>query len=292
MAKKKKGLGISALLESFNPEIEANPQQAASKLAHTVLELSVDQIEPNPDQPRREFNQEALEDLATSIKSLGLVQPITVRRLNQQKFQIIAGERRWRAAKMAGVDTLPAYVRIVENDQALLEMALVENIRREDLNALEVASSYQRLISECGLTQKELSDRLGRGRTSITNYLRLLKLPPEIQKGLREEKISMGHAKVLAGVDDLALQLALYLEVVEKNLSVRQIEEQLSKSKQKPAAKKKTEPSAALETVRRSLSNFFSAKVDLKLKKNGRGQILINFSDEEELHRILDLLDD
>ena len=214
------GRGINALLSS---SAEATAEEA-KELSSSVAEIPLSKIEVNPEQPRKEFDKEALQELSESLKVHGLIQPITVRRLNNNAYQLISGERRLRAAKLAGLDALPAYVRLVENDQELIEMALVENIQRENLNAIEVAATYQRLRDECNLTHHELADRVGKSRESISNSLRLLKLPPDIQKALKEGKLSMGHARAMISIEDPAIQNIILKEILEKGLSVRATE--------------------------------------------------------------------
>lgn len=281
------GRGINALLSSME-----SPEEVVKELTHTVANIPVAQIEVNPFQPRKEFDTEALQELAESLKTHGLIQPITVRRLNDNSFQLISGERRLRASKLAGLEEVPAYVRLA-NDQEMIEMALVENIQRENLNAIEVAITYQRLIEECDLTHEALADRVGKSRVSITNFLRLLKLPPTIQKALKESVISMGHARALAGVEDVAVQNIVFNEIVEKELSVRAAEK-LIKSYREPA--QKSSPAASklsgdYRTVENNLKTYLGSKVALKVKPNGSGQISIPFSSTNDLNRILDLIE-
>ncbi|HQW23059.1 MAG TPA: ParB/RepB/Spo0J family partition protein, partial [Bacteroidia bacterium] len=215
------GKGLSALLESNDTDVTSNLSPAATGgVVGSIAQIPLEQIEPNPFQPRVDFDDTALGELAASIKEQGIIQPITVRKLGYDKYQIISGERRYKASKLGGLKTIPAYIRVA-NDQGMLEMAIVENIQRQDLNSLEVALSYKRLIDECGLTQEELSERLGKNRSTVTNFLRLLKLPPDIQASVRDGKISMGHARAILGVDDIDKQLYIYREILNKNLSVR-----------------------------------------------------------------------
>ncbi|CAG0908034.1 unnamed protein product [Cyprideis torosa] len=256
----------------------------------SVVKIPLSQIEVNPFQPRVDFNQEALEDLAESIKIHGVVQPITVRKLGNKKFQLIAGERRLRASKLAGLNDIPAYVRLA-NDQESLEIALIENIQREDLNALEIALNYQRLIDECNLTHEDLSTRLGKSRTAVTNHLRLLKLPPDIQSALKSKSISMGHARALAGVDDVVMQLHVCKEIINKGLSVRQTEAMIKQS----ATKSKTKTSSsklplAYQKLQDRLASNLSAKVQIKPKQNGSGEITIYFHDDDDLERLSEFL--
>lgn len=295
MAKKKAlvGKGIRALLSNIDEEAKENPKEVVTQLSNSTAELPLSQIEVNPYQPRVEFDADALEELSTSIQVHGLIQPITVRRLAEGKYQLISGERRMRASKLAGLTQVPAYIRLA-NDQEMLEMALVENIQREQLNSIEIAITYQRLIDECNLTHANMSDRVGKNRSTVTNYLRLLKLPPEIQMGIKENKISMGHARALVGVDDIALQLTIFTEVVEKGLSVRKTEDLIRQYIAPQAtAKKAAKPALpmAYQSVQENLRKYLGAKVQLKVNNAGKGQILINFGDNDDLNRLLDLID-
>lgn len=291
--KKDLGLGIRALLSNIEQENLEQREEVVRELAHTVAMIPLDQIEVNPFQPRKDFDEEALSELAESLRVHGLIQPITVRRLSDSEYQLISGERRLRASKMAGLDEIPAYIRIA-NDQEMLEMALVENIQREDLNPVEIAITYQRLIDECQLTHENLGDRVGKKRSTVSNFLGLLRLPPQIQQGLKDDHISMGHAKALRGVEDIALQLSLYNEVVSKGLSVRATEE-LVRDYAEPKAKARKsggpELPEAYRHVQDILRNQLGAKVQLKVGNTGRGQIVINFNSNEELNRLLDLIE-
>jgi ParB family transcriptional regulator, chromosome partitioning protein len=296
MAKKVKkrelGLGIRALLTNIDEQPPEQQIQTVKELTHTVAILSPGEIEVNPFQPRKEFDVEALGELAESLKTHGLIQPLTVRRLAPNQYQLISGERRLRAAKIAGLTDVPAYIRLA-NDQEMIEMALVENIQREDLNAIEVAITYQRLIDECSLTHENLSERVGKKRSTVTNFLRLLKLTPGIQKGLKEGMLSMGHARALLGVEDIAMQLSLYKLIVDKDLSVRATEALVRSYKEPPTAPppaKQPLPPDYL-TVQDNLRSFLGTKVELKRKPNGTGQINIPFTSDDELNRILDLLE-
>lgn len=258
-------------------------------------EIPVDSIEMNPFQPRSKFDEEALREMAVSIKGIGIIQPITVRELDNDKYQLITGERRLRAAKLAGLKRIPAFVRSA-NDQEMLEMALVENIQREDLNAIDVAISYQRLTEECNLTQEDLSQRIGKKRATVTNYLRLLKLPPEIQLGIKENKISMGHARALINIEDPDIQLKLYYVIIEEDLSVRKVEERARKiNKAKLVLEEKEEKPFNLpkeyEDLRIHLSEFFKTNVDFKRNNKGNGKIVIPFNSDEELERIIAIFD-
>lgn len=292
VAKKKAlGRGLGALIEE-SPRAEEPIQNDAIK------EIPISQVKVNPFQPRTEFDEEALADLAASIKELGIIQPITVRQVSEKEYQIISGERRTRASKLAGLDTIPAYVRTAD-DQGMLEMALVENIQREDLDAIEIAISYNRLIDECNLTQKELSARVGKQRSTITNYLRLLKLPAEIQKGIRHKVISMGHARALISIENQDDILYLFEMIVKDGLSVRKVEElakgiaegndvRETNSEGKPAKKELGE---GFKELQNQLDTFFKTGVKLKRNDNGKGQIVIPFKNDDDLERIIGLLD-
>jgi ParB family chromosome partitioning protein len=293
MAKKKElGLGIRALLSNIE-DGNIPKEKGVKKLAKAIGEIAISNIIPNPNQPRVEFDANALKELSESIKIHGIIQPLTVRSLGDGNYQLISGERRFRAAKKAGLDTLPAYIRVAD-DQGLLEMALVENIQRKDLNALEIAISCQRLIDECSLTHKSLSGRLGKQRSTITNYLRLLKLPPQIQQALKSEELSMGHARALAGIEDPLLQLTVFRKIKSGSLSVRQTEKLIAQKGEKPA--KKTNSNSAetpeLKKIREGLSSFFGTKVVLNRNKQGKGQIVIPFNDDNELNDLLEILAD
>lgn len=292
VGKQELGKGIRALLA--NVEVK-NPEQqleTVRELTHTVAMIPLEEIEVNPFQPRKEFDPESLEELARSLRTHGLIQPITVRRLADNQFQLISGERRLRAARIAGLTEVPAYIRLA-NDQEMIEMALVENIQRQDLNAIEVAITYQRLIDECNLTHEALSERVGKQRSTVTNFLRLLKLPPDIQKALKENVISMGHARALINIEDISLQLTLFKEVVKKGLSVRATEALVRRYKEPQAKTTDTNDnlSSDYKYVRDNLRSYLGTKVDLKLNPNGSGQIRIPFSDNNELNRILELIE-
>jgi ParB family transcriptional regulator, chromosome partitioning protein len=245
----------------------------------------------NPYQPRKDFDPDALAELAESLKVHGLIQPITVRRLADRQYQLISGERRMRASKLAGLTEVPAYIRLA-NDQEMIEMALVENIQREDLNAIEVAITYQRLMDECSLTHENLGDRVGKKRSTVTNFLRLLKLPPDIQKGLKEDSISTGHAKSLLAITDFAMQHSIFKSIIADKLSVRETEDLIrsynQERKPKPA---KPKLGGDYQTVQDSLRSRLGAKVQLKVKPTGAGQIGIPFTSTKDLNRILDLLE-
>ncbi len=295
MAKKKNALGrgLGALLTDSN-EVGEKAFAEVPAANDSIQEINIDLVEVNPFQPRTQFDDTALNELADSIKLHGIIQPITVRKLSSKSFQLISGERRLQASKRAGLKKIPAYIRTAD-DQQMLEMALIENIQRENLNAIEIALSYQRLLSECKLKQEELGDRVGKSRATVTNYLRLLKLPPDIQIGLRDNLISMGHARALISVDDAALQLAAFHKAVQEELSVRQVEalvKSYSKDKSADSTTEKTEEpqkKKEFERLQTSLSSHFGSKV--KIKTDGKkGDIHIPFVSVEDLNRILEIL--
>jgi len=289
------GKGLGALLE--NSETDITSTSAASGIVGSISNISISSIEANPFNPRSNFEKEALKQLSTSIKLHGIIQPLTVRKLGRDKYQLISGERRFRAAQLAKLTEVPAYIRIA-NDQTMLEMALVENIQREDLNPIEVALSYQRLIDECNLTQEQLSQKISKSRSSITNHLRLLKLPADIQAGVKENKITMGHARALVSAGDEETQVALYHRVVKEKLSVRDIEailrgEDISSANEetdKLPKKAKLEISKEEYTFKEHLGDKLSTKVDIKKSPNGNGKIIVNFNSDVDLNRIIDLL--
>ncbi len=292
------GKGLSALLDDSEvvqmaaPKAQSPVHEVASP--GNISHIKVSQVEVNPFQPRTEFDQAALQELSESIKLQGLIQPITVRKVGAN-YQLISGERRLRASKLAGIDEIPAYIRTA-NDQQMLEMALIENIQRENLNAIEVALSFQRMIDECNLKQEELGDRVSKNRSTVTNYLRLLKLPPVIQAAIRDNEISMGHAKAILGVDDIDKQLYVYQEVVSKGLSVRKTEElvrliQQSGKRTDPAKAKGEAISFQYQKIQDDLASKFATQVKLKLQPKGKGSIEIPFVSEDDLSRILELLD-
>jgi ParB family transcriptional regulator, chromosome partitioning protein len=291
--KKELGLGIRALLSNLDQvETPEKQEEVVRELSHTVAMIPVVQIEVNPFQPRKDFDEEALEELAHSLKVHGLIQPITVRRLSGKEYQLISGERRLRASRLAGLTEIPAYVRIA-NDQEMLEMALVENIQREDLNPIEISITYQRLIDECNLTHENLGDRVGKKRSTVTNFLGLLKLPPQIQQALKNKDISMGHAKALRGIEDVAIQLSIFNEIISKGLSVRDAE-QLARDYQQPKVRPKSAGRKLSDSylhVQDNLRNHFGAKVQIKTAEKGKGQIVIPFSSDEDFNRLLDLLE-
>lgn len=287
------GRGLSALLKDPENDIKSVEDKNADKVVGNIIELEIDAIEINPFQPRTNFNEESLRELSTSIKELGVIQPITVRKLEYNKYQLISGERRLRASKMAGLDSVPAYIRIA-NDNESLVMALVENIQRHDLDPIEIALSYQRLIDEIQLTQEQMSDRVGKKRSTIANYLRLLKLDPIIQTGIRDGFITMGHGRAIINIEDHDAQADIYQKIVSRNLSVRETEA-LVKSYQeslKPTADKeiKTSTFDIEDTQKKAFTNFFGAKVDVKVDGKGKGKITIPFHSEEDFNRIIKLI--
>lgn len=287
------GRGLGALIEDAKSNRQTQEENASN--ASSIDEIDISKIEVNPFQPRRDFDQAALEELAESIKQLGIIQPITVRKVNDNKYQLISGERRFRAAKIAGLTKLPTYIRSAD-DQALLEFALVENIQREDLNAIEVAISYQRLIDECALTQENLSERLGKKRSTIANFLRLLKLPAEIQLGVKNKKITVGHAKILVNIEDVDFQNELFDRIVKEDLSVRRIEE-IVRLRLEAIHNRKFDDGETDETVPEHIENFkkqlsetFKNKIELRRNNKGAGKIVIPFRSDEELNRIIDII--
>ena len=299
-ANKKKaevGKGIKALLANIDSEDKSRKRQKRASIADSnkstsVGLIKVDWIESNPFQPRTEFSEEEMDELATSISTFGVIQPITVRRLSEKEYQLISGERRWRASKKAGLDEIPAYIREAD-DQAMLEIALLENIQRSDLNDVEVALSYQRLIDECDLTHEELSDRLGKKRSSITNHLRVLKLPAPIQKALKSKAISLGHAKVLAGVERTELQLLILEKILIEGLSVRGTEKALKTLKSTSSLSSIKEKASLLPEIRKimdQLSDKVGSKVIIDRKPNGKGSLKINFGSDDEFNDIIEIL--
>jgi len=291
------GKGLSALL---NDSVNVMPDKgkAVASLPEvnamgSVNEIKIAEIEVNPFQPRTDFDEQALHELSESIKLQGLIQPITVRRVNAHSYQLISGERRLRASKLAGLTHIPAYVRTA-NDQQMLEMALIENIQRENLNAIEVALSFQRMIEECNLKQEQLGERVSKNRSTVTNYLRLLKLPPTIQASIRDGELSMGHARALIGIDDPAKQLFIHQHIIKEGLSVRKVEELVRDIQKLPVKKegKQPEPIAYhLQKIEDDLASKFSTRVKLKVSGKGNGTIEIPFLSEDDLGRILEMLD-
>jgi ParB family transcriptional regulator, chromosome partitioning protein len=292
------GKGLSALLND-TPDVRSDRPAAVSNDTNSlgsVNEIKISEIEVNPFQPRTEFDEQALKELSESIKLQGLIQPITVRRVNAHSYQLISGERRLRASKLAGLTTIPAYVRTA-NDQQMLEMALIENIQRENLNAIEVALSFQRMIDECHLKQEELGERVSKNRSTVTNYLRLLRLPPAIQSSIRDGQISMGHARALINIDDPAKQLFIHQHIIKDGLSVRKVEElarevnnHRAPAKKAPAQQADAAP-YAFQKIEDDLASKFSTRVKLKVDRQGKGMIEIPFLSEDDLNRILEMLD-
>lgn len=289
--KKRTGLGrgLGALLEDSEEKEQISGSGATIRGA--ISEISVDSIEVNPFQPRTDFNEEALEELAESIRVQGIIQPITVRALSENEFQLISGERRLQASRRAGLTMIPAYIRTAD-DQQMLEMALIENIQRENLNAIEIALSYQRLLSECDLKQEELGDRVGKNRTTVNNYLRLLKLPPDIQIALRDGKISMGHARAIVNIENIDLQLDIFKKTINDGLSVRKVEqlvrEVMSGKKETPQPKEEINPE--IVKLQDKLTTHFGTRIQVKADKNNKGEIKIPFVSADELERIMELL--
>lgn len=295
------GKGIKALLHDIDEELKTIPGKLPSvendnnRLATVGGNLPIDQIEVNPKQPRIDFDEKALNELAESIKTHGIIQPITVSRLPQGKYRLISGERRLRASKIAGLTSIPAYIRSVDN-QELIEMALLENLQREDLNAIEIALSYQMLMDECNLTQEQVADRMNKDRSTVTNYIRLLKLPPDIQMAVRNETISMGHARSLIALENLEEQLYVFREINSKNLSVRQTEVLVRELKaqhtplKSDSKKQEKNLPAAYKRIEDDMASHFSTKVKLDRKKNGKGSILIEFYSDEDLERIMEAM--
>jgi len=291
MAKKNVlGRGLGALIDGAN-EITSSHDKGSS-----ISEIEISKIVANPYQPRTKFDEEALKELAASIKELGIIQPVTLRKIDNDQYQIIAGERRFRASKIAGLTTIPAYIRTAD-DEGMLEMALVENIQREDLDAIEIALSYQRLIDECQITQENLSDRIGKKRSTVTNYLRLLKLPARIQKGIVEKAISMGHARALVNIKDTEMQLMIYDEIIKNEFSVRRVEEivrnyNVDNESFKPEDKiiKPKFPTEYVD-LHNHLSKYFQTKVDFRIDQTGKGKIVIPFGSTKDLERLLGILD-
>jgi ParB family chromosome partitioning protein len=294
MAEKKRALGkgLSALLKNPDTDItSAESIEKSTKIVGSISELPLDQIEVNPFQPRTDFDEDALQELAISIKELGVIQPITVRKLGYDKFQLISGERRFRATQIAGLNSIPVYIRIA-NDQEMLEMALVENIQREQLNPVEVALSYQRLIDECKLTQEKMSERVGKKRSTITNYLRLLKLPAEILSALKKEDISMGHARALINVNNPETQLNIFRDAVSNKFTVREIEQivkDFGNTNYTKTSRNRTKsiPTFEHQKISNDLSHSLGKEVKLKVLKSGKGKVEIKFNSAEELDEII-----
>ncbi|MEQ9187909.1 MAG: ParB/RepB/Spo0J family partition protein [Cryomorphaceae bacterium] len=283
------GRGLSALLEHEETDITHSSGISGAAVGSTS-EISISQIEENPFQPRSRFESNALEELAESIRLHGVIQPVTVRKVGNDKYQLISGERRFRASQLAGLVMIPAYVRVA-NDQAMLELALVENIQREDLNPIEVAISYKRLIDECELTHEGLSEKISKSRSNITNFLRLLKLPAEIQMALTKGTISMGHARALINVDDHVKQIEIFERIIDEVLSVRDVENLARKAKRpKPDATEAEQKKEYYRDAKYGISQTLNAKVDMKFLPNGNGKIVIDFVNEHDLNRLIQLL--
>lgn len=282
------GRGLGALIDGVEKEV-------LEKKVEANLQIPIDSIDGNPFQPRTRFSEQALDELATSIKQLGIVQPLTLRETNNGRYQLIAGERRLRAARLAGLTHVPAYIRTA-NDQAMLELALVENIQREDLDAVEVAISFQRLIEECKLTQEQMSDRVGKQRSTVTNYLRLLKLPAEIQLGIKNKQLTMGHARTLINIEDPKKQIKVYYKIIDDDLSVRNTEElvrmlQSEKIKDPLKIEKKKQLNNDFTQLTNHLKKMFSCEVNFRINEKGAGKIVIQFNNNEEMERILGVFD-
>ena len=283
-----KGKGLDALINTKDVETEGSSN---------LSEIAIERITSNPNQPRREFDEEALTELANSIREIGIITPITLRQMADGRYQIIAGERRWRAAKTAGLTTIPAYIRTVE-DEGVMEMALVENIQREDLNAIEIALAYQHMADSVGMTQEKISERVGKSRTSVTNFMRLLKLPAQIQMALKNHEIDMGHARALLSIDSPSAQIKLFRDIQKNNYSVRKVEELVKIIKDgadiqaaKKAAAQKTRLPEEFNTLRKRLSDLFQTKIQMTYTPNGKGKIAIGFDSPEELEQIMNTFD-
>lgn len=292
MAKKNVlGRGLDALIEGAD---SVNQEHVA---ATSIDEIQISKIEANPWQPRTTFDEEALQDLANSIKEVGIIQPLTLRKVSENRYQIIAGERRFRASKLAGLEKVPAFIRESDDDR-MLELALIENIQREDLDAIEISLSYQRLLDECQITQEELSERVGKKRSTVANYLRLLKLPAVIQKAIRDREISMGHARAIINIEDSETQIMLYKQIVKYDFSVRKIEEivrkinsEESQEKEQKKENKKTPFSPEYDELKKHLTKHFSTNIDFKINNKGAGKIVIPFNSDKDLERIIGVLD-
>ncbi len=291
MAKKNAlGRGLGALIDpnDSSDEIRDQPRRMSG-----VAEIEVDTIDTNPYQPRTIFDEESLMELAGSIKEIGIIQPITVRRIEAGRYQLITGERRLRAVKIAELNKIPAYIREA-NDQNMLEMALIENIQREDLDSIEIAISYQRLIDECNLTQELLSQRVGKKRATVANYLRLLRLPAEIQLGIKDQKLSMGHARSLINIEDPKTQLKIYNKIIDQELSVRKVEEivrNLIEGKEDTPIEKTEQPPRDYEALKNHLRTYFNSNVEFRRNNKGSGRIVIPFKTDEDLERIIAIFD-
>jgi ParB family transcriptional regulator, chromosome partitioning protein len=289
------GRGLSALLKDPENDIKSVTDKNADKVVGNIIELEIEAIEINPFQPRSNFNEDSLRELASSIKELGVIQPITVRKLAFNKYQLISGERRLRASTLVGLTTVPAYIRIANDNESLI-MALVENIQRHDLDPIEIALSYQRLIDEIQLTQEQMSERVGKKRSTIANYLRLLKLDPIIQTGIRDGFISMGHGRAIINIENQDIQTDIYQKIVSQNLSVRDTEALVKNYqeslKPKAATKAKSASFEIADTQKNTFNTYFGTKVDVKIAGNGKGKITIPFHSEEDFNRIIKLIKD
>ncbi len=281
------GRGLDALIST---------EDVSTQGSSTINEIDIESIEPNPGQPRREFDEEALSELARSIREIGIIQPITLRQREDGRYQIIAGERRWRASQMAGLKTIPAYIKTV-NDENVMELALVENIQREDLNAIEIALAYEHLLETTGMTQERMSERVGKSRSSISNYLRLLRLPAQVQIAMQKQEIDMGHARALLSIESPSLQIKLFREIKKHGYSVRKVEEMVRRLQNEAEvdnpvkAKSHNALPEEFYDLRNRLSNVFSTKVQMTCSAKGKGKISIPFDNEEELTKIMMLLD-
>lgn len=282
------GRGLDALISTE----EVRPQGSS-----TINEVAIEQIEANPNQPRREFDPLALQELATSIREIGIIQPITLRQIDDLRFQIIAGERRWRASQLAGLRAIPAYIRTI-NDEHVMEMALVENIQREDLNAIEIALAYQHLLDNDGMTQEKVSERVGKSRAAIANYLRLLRLPAQIQLSLQKKELDMGHARALLAIDSPSMQIKMFKEIMKHGYSVRKVEEMVNMLKNgddvqtaSKALRGKATLAPEYETIRNRIADRLALKVQMTCSANGKGKITIPFESDEELKKVMAFLD-
>ncbi|MHB1922811.1 MAG: ParB/RepB/Spo0J family partition protein [Chitinophagaceae bacterium] len=286
------GKGIRSLLQHIDADLKTTGNALTEKVISAVTgfeRISLDQIEVNPKQPRHDFNEQTLQELAQSIRSHDIIQPITVAKLANKRFRLITGERRLRASKLAGLKDIPAYIRQV-HDEELLELALLENLQRENLNAIEIGLSYQRLMEECHFTQEQVAERMGKERSTVTNYIRMLKLPPAIQVAVRNGSLSMGHARALITISTVDRQLFIFHQIQQKHLSVRQVEDLVRKTEAEKGIKTKTKKSGlppAYQQMEDKLASHFSTKVNLQRAKNGKGSIIIEFYSDEELEKIL-----
>lgn len=287
-----KGFALGRGLDALISTDEVKPQGSS-----TINEVLLSEIEANPNQPRREFDQEALQELANSIKEIGIIQPITLHQVAENKYQIIAGERRWRASQLAGLTAIPAYIRTIK-DASVMEMALVENIQREDLNAIEIALAYEQLVAQSGMTQEKVAERVGKSRTAVTNYMRLLRLPAQVQMALQKKSIDMGHARALLSIDSPSLQIKLFNEIQKNGYSVRKVEELVQNIKSGESlgeAKKKVKATTALpeefNVLKQQLSKFLNTKVQMNYSAKGKGRISIPFANSAELEHIMQVFD-